>query len=885
MTRMCERWLVMWLRLVAPAHWTDSMLGDLIEDSGGDPNGPDGAERRRRLWALFRVSVRLSVERARQSFVPVRRWTDEPPARRGDSQVRQIWRDTGIAVRSWKRTPAAGLAVVATLAIGIGANAAVFSVVNGVLWRPLVYASPGDLVALSLAITDEPGGGAVSSSQYAAWSERGDLFAETAAYQAESWTIAAADQPDRPWSVRGVRTSPSLLDLLGSRPIRGRWMTSDDAEFDASPVVVVSSRLWQGRLGGSPSVIGSELLLDNRRHRIVGVMPPEFDFPGEADAWVAINPLGTRLRGLRLEFAFLSVVARLNKGVTAEHASAALLPTVIDDGRGGRVVTTRLLDAMVRPVRPMVLLAAGAVALVLLIACANVASLLVVRASSRRRELAIRRALGAGRASLIREALIESSLLSLVGGGLGLAVTWLLMPLLRTMLPPDFPRAASIGVDHEVLAFSAGLCVMTSILFGISATLVRLRAAPLLALKDSGRGVLALGGRRPGLRGWMVALQMALCVVLLSATSLLLASFIRLTTVDRGFRMDGVQVATVMPVRSGAGGDVRLALGDVVHRLRTRPGIEAVAVTDNLPLDDFGLDVEFLVDGQNPTPRPRARVVSIGTGFFDALGVHVVQGRMLTDEEVSVQAPVAVVSEILAKQYLGAAPLGRFLIVGTRPYEVVGIAADLRTGLNALDVGPTLYRPIDSGVHNLEQGAQFVTPTHILVRGNDAEALTSAVREVVGQAGALHLLDLTALETRLWGATAGPRFYAMVFSLFAGAGMVLVAVGIYGLTTHVVAAGTHEIAVRLALGADRSGVIGLVLRRGLTAAAIGGTCGLVLAALASPVIGGLLVGISPLEPRVYLWVVCVTTVTMSIACISPALSASRISPMTALKDD
>lgn len=875
LTRRVTRLLAVWLRRVAPPHWADSVLGDLNEDAPGT------------FWPLLRLATRLTVEQVRQRFRPVRRWPGTAATGGGDALLLRIWRDGRIAVRGWVRTPTAALAIMLTLAIGIGANTAVFSVVHGVLLQPLPYVDPDALVALARTTPDQPGGGAVSSEQYDAWHNRTDLFANTAAFQAESFTVATPDTPSALWSIRGARTSATLFPLLGVQPLQGRWLRADDEDIEAQPAVVISARLWSGRLNGRPDVIGSALVIDNRRYDIVGVMPASFDFPGEVDAWTAINPLGMRMRGLRIQFAFLSVVARLRPDVTVDQASAALAPPV-DEGTEGqpvRAVATSLLDSVVRPVRPMVLLASSAVALVLLIACANVAGLLMVRAAGRRRELAIRRALGASDATLVRESIVESGLLTLCGGALGVTVAGILMPALRATLPSGFPRAATIGIDSEVLLFITALCIVTAVLFGAGPTLLRLRTLPLLALKASGQGVLGLRTRRQGLRGWAVAMQMALCVVLLSATSLLLTSFVRLTTVDRGFEMDNMVVATVMPVRDEHRGDIRGLFDDVVGRLQASPGIERVALTDNLPLDDFGLGVEFLIDGDNPSPPPRTKVVSIGPDFFDTLGVRILQGRPLTNAEVRERIGVAVVSETFAHQYLGDAALGRFVIIGGQPYEIVGVAADMRTGLGALEIGPTLYRAIDSGVHDLG-GAQFVTPTHILIRTRPGADVLAVVGEELDRVSSgLQVTSLGSLDARLWSATAGPRFYSVVFGLFGGAGILLVAVGIYGLTAHVVAAGAHEIAVRLALGADRADVLTLVLRRGLTAAAIGGGVGLMAAALTSPALAGLLVGISPLNPSAYVGVIVFATVTMAVACIAPALSACRIAPMRALKND
>ncbi len=867
-TRRVDAWLLGWLRAVAPREWADSVEGDLLEDAGG-------------RWHLIRVAARFSAERARSCG---RRFFRSE----GDGLARRLRADARMAARTWLRTPAAAIAVVLTLAVGIGANAAVFSVVNGVLLKPLPYPSPDSLVTVTRL---QPGenGGAVSSAQFGAWSERRDVLSSAAAYQAQLFTVSLASEPASAEPVHGLRTSASLFDVLGVQAVKGRVLARGDEDAALPPVAIVSWRYWRSRLGGDTSAIGRRLIVDGRAHEVIGVMPAGFDFPSDTDLWIAIDPLGSQLRGLRVRFAFLTVIGRLHDGLTPEGASAALGTAIVDETGGGRgasrAVVSRYLDAVVRPVRPLVLIAACAVGFVLLIACANVASLLVVREAGRRRELAVRRALGASSLTLVREASVEVGLLGFCGAAAGVGLAWAGIAALRHAVPPGFPRIEQVALDLRVVLFVSGISAAATALFGVGPTAARLRAQPADVLRDPARGALSVAGRRHHARGWMVAMQMALSVVLLTSTGLLLTSFVRLTWVDRGFDLDHVQVGILRPALERPAAASAIALREAAARVRSLPGVQSAALADGVPIDDSALESEFLVDGGSPERRPRARVVSVGPSFFETLRIRIVAGRALTNAEVEHESPVAVVSEAAAHRYLGGRTLGRFLAIGGRPFEVVGVASDVRTGLAAVDLPPTIYRPIASGVFALG-GANFITQTTLLVKTAGAGPGTAAIRAAIAVPGSgVDLIDLTTLEDRLWRQTAGPRFYSLLFIVFAAAGALLVAVGIYGLTAHLVASGTREIAIRLALGAERRSVVMLVLRQGLSAAAAGGVMGLAASLLINPLIAELLVGISTQDPRAYAGAVAAAAITIAAACVVPARRASHIQPMRALKDD
>ena len=841
------------------------------------------------------------------------------------------------ALRTLRTHPGFALAAVLTLALGIGANSAIFSLVEALLLRPLPYRDPGSLVWATDYVRDF-NAEITSGGDYLDWQEQSRLFAAVEAFDdGQSFTLTGREQPER---LRGARVSAGLLPMLGIEPAAGRGFRPVEGKLNGPPAVLVSERLWERLFGGTGTRPAGQLLkLDGRSYPVVGVLPHRFVFPGnpEIDVLVPLQLDTARERG-RQQMSVLRVVGRLRPGVTLAQASGELLAIhqraeaaaleaaasmpmpqggpgpVPGPGRGSggmqirlqgggpqgggkggprmrlpesEVRLIRLHEHLVGQVRPALLLLAGAVGLVLLIACANVAHLLLARAASRRREIAIRAALGAGQGRLIRLLLAESAVLGVSGGAAGLLVAFWGARLLVALTPAGLAGVllpqVEVGLDGPVLLFTAALSLATSLLFGLAPALAAARVDLREPLQASARSGLGRG------RGFLVAAEVALAAVLLVGAGLLLRSFARLQAVDPGFRPE--RVLTMAIDLSASGGYEEPAaqtafLAELARRVTALPGVRSVAFGDSLPLARAlrmlrGLRVENRPP-KDPREQPEVMLSSVSPAYFKTLGIALERGRAFDDRDGRTAPPVAVVNRTLARSFWGTEdPVGKRLRFGPpgRPWvTVVGVATDVRREDLATAPKAELYLPF------LQQPSPF---GFLAVRTQgDPAGLTAAVRREVRALDAdLPLFDVSTLEQRLAASVAARRFGLLLLGAFAALALALAAVGLSGVIAYAVSERTREIGIRMALGADRGDVLSMIVGKGLAMAAVGVAIGLPVAFGLSRFLASSLYGIAPSDPVTYLMIPVVLLTAALFAAYIPARRATRVEPVVALREE
>ncbi|MGE3188380.1 MAG: ABC transporter permease, partial [Vicinamibacterales bacterium] len=824
------------LRVAVPERWADSVAGDLEAD---------WRARRARGGARLAAWAWVSTEAARIAA----RFALESAALGAEA----FRRDVREASRALGRRPRFAAAAVVTIALGCGINVAAFTVVDRVLWQPWPYAAPERLVQLlGQETSPAPPARVVSSLDYEAWRDGLAGLADLAAYRVESVTLGLDGAlPD---TMPAAFVTPNLFDVLGVAPRQGRAFAPGEGRLGTPGVAVIADGLWRARFGARPDIIGLTIETGDRPYTIVGVAPPGLEFPAGVGLWLARASAGQSLRGLAIEFASLSVIGRLAGTLPPADAIAAIDargPTVAAAaGRAASPVAVPLDEALVGGAAPALALGWAAVGFLLVLACANAASLLVTRTASRRRELTVRASLGASGVALARHVLAEGLVLAAAGGAAGLALAAAALRLFELAEPGTLPRLAGVSLTASSVAFAAGL----SIAVALALSLVPALGAGRLAASDGARaaGLAARAGRGAGA---LVAGQLALSAVLLVAAGVTGWGLLRQVLRDPGYRADGLLVIPLRPdaslARSGATGTVYAPL---VSRARSLDAVRAAAVTDHLPPSAAGLVVDAAIEGA-PVGRgggDAARAIGASAGYFEALGIPLVAGRGFTDDEVARAAAVAVIDETLAARAGGRAALGRRLVVAGELLDIVGIAGAARQGPLADAPGPVVYRPLASGAY-ATGGMTFLTELYLVARvegdpGPVAAALRAAFDELPPVA---QPRGVTTLSDRLRGSVAGPRFHAALFALLAALGAALAAIGVYGLVSSLVQAAAAEFGVRLALGAPARALVAQVLGRGLRVAVVGLAAGLALAPAAASLVANRLEGVAPAGPAIY----------------------------------
>jgi len=803
---------------------------------------------------------------------------------------------------------------VATLALGIGANTAIFSVVNAVLLRPLPYSGADKLVRVAEeggALRAGGGRGAgprgaiITSGTFRDWRESTRTLDGIAAYQPRSYTLTSLTEPIR---LRGTAVSTSLFPMLRVAPLQGRLFADHEDRAGADQVAIISEQLWARQFGRSPDIAGKPIVLDDQQFTIVGVLPATFHFPDhDSEIWTPMTVnIGPQQPGQVIVMAF-SAIGRLKDGATlaqAETEGTSVAgrnqpppPPGADPSVPVTPATMRVLPLqaeMVAGVRPALLVLTAAVGFVLLIATANIANLLLTRGAGRQRELAVRTALGARRWRLVRQLLTESMLLAIAGGTLGVALAFGLQQALPAISPANIPRLDEVGLDGRVLAFASLLALATGLLFGLVPALQGSRVNVVSTLNEA--GIQRMGGFRflkgNRLRGVLVIVEVALATVLLAGGTLLVRSFMRLIDVNPGYDPANVITAQVgLPeTRYGTPGQQSAFFDQLLQRVAAIPGVQAAGTTKMLPLLPGNMIIGFGIVGQPPPadPRdfPRASTRIVSAGYAEAIGLKLVAGRLHGPRDDGGTPPVVVVSESLARQYLGGADKAigtRVQMFGPAPLEVVGVVGDVRhTGLDA-EPQPEAYvlsRQIPPNARFGRAGA-----TALVVRSSDdplmlVPFLRRAILEIDRD---VPLDNVMTMEARLSASVAGPRFYAMLLGLFALVALVLAAVGIYGVLSYNVSQRHREIGVRMALGAAGRDILGLVLRQGLTLTLAGAGLGLAGAFAATRFLRTLLFGITSTDPITYVAISALLTAVALFACWIPARRAIRVDPMTALR--
>ena len=801
--------------------------------------------------------------------------------------MRAFFSDARYAMRLLVKHPGLTAIAVLTLAIGIGGNTAIFSAVDAMLLRPLPYAEPDRLVKVwekrpAEGVLDN----VVAPADFLDWARMNTVFENIAAYVSITADLTGAGEPVR---LAAAGVSPPFFDILRIQPALGRTFRPEEATPGQHRVVILGHSLWQTRFGSDPQIVGRAIMLNGVPHEVAGVLPATFEFPDATiELWAPMPLSGGPTPPTRSNHS-LEVFARLKPGVTIEAArtdmdrvGALLQKEYPDTNRTHGVYVRPLGEDLARPVRSGLLMLFAAVAFVLLIACVNVANLLLARAASRRREMAVRAALGAARGRLAGQALTESVLLALAGGAAGLLVALFGIRVLRGLIPAGLPLAGvqHLGLDGRVLLFTCALSILTGLVFGLLPAWHIAREDANQSLKEGGRSP---GNIRRRLRTGLVVGEIALASLLLVGAGLTLRSFQQLLNTDAGFEIAGRTIALVsLPGRKYADDQTRLAaLSEVEQRFAAIPGVRAAGASSRLPLGNENSRMGVGIEGREPTPDTptRAHIRAVTTGFFEAMGITLVRGRRFdaTDHEKSL--PVAIVNHTMAERYWpGASPVGkRVRLGGTQEWrEVVGVIADARNWGLDRPVNPEMYLPI----RQLPWTTVFFVVTTDPGGPSPAPAMREALRSVDPD---LPLSNVRTMED-VAGQSNGARQSTMILlSAFGALALILAAAGIYGVMAHLVTLRTGEIGVRMTLGARPADVLKHILREGAVQAIAGLAIGLGGAVLLMRSMRSLLFEIGPADPVTLIGVAVLLMSTTLVACWAPARRAMKIDPVEAMR--
>ncbi len=804
------------------------------------------------------------------------------------------------ALRTLRKMPGFTLVAVLTLALGIGAVTATFSVVNAVLLRPLPYGAPDDVVRVHSRWAGQPEA-SISPAEYFDYLERVEAWERFGVWAGGAANLTGGDRPER---VRAAFVSHGALPALGIRPHAGRLIRESDDVPGAAPVVVLSHGLWQRYFGGDPGLIGREIEVSGGNATVVGVLPPGFALPDDLETGetrglyvpLAMDRTTVPNRGSH----FLEGVARLAPGTTLAQARAELevvtrgfverypedYPTDMRFGAWQEPVA----EAVTGDVRPMLLVLLGAVAFVLLIACANVASLMLTRTEERGRELAVRAALGAGRRRLARLLATESLVLATIGGVIGVVLAAWGVHFLATLQPPDIPRVESVAVDARVLLFSLGATLFAALVFGLSPVLtLRTDIGP--TLREGGRG--GPGGRAAGrFRAGLLAAEFTLALLLLSGAGLLVRTMAGLLSVDPGYRTENVlTVRLSLPSASYPRDEDRHAFfAGLVHRLDGRSGVVAAGASSHLPLETSLGDIDVQIEGRRlpeteVSPALDWQVVT--PGYFEAMGIRVPAGRALRDTDRADAPGAAVISRAAADMlFPDETALGKRLLLGGGAgpgwVEIVGIAEDVRHAALSADARPEIYLP-HAQFHFWNGGTAVAAITLVLHTRGDPAALAPLVRrQVAALDPALPLAEFRTMDQVAAASLSRPRFAVTILGSFALIALILAAVGIYGTTSYLVSRRTRELGIRLVLGARPAAIVRSVLAYGMRSVAIGAGLGLAGALLLNRALAGLLYGVEPTDPVTLAGGTLLLAAVAFVAALVPARRVGRIDPVRAL---
>jgi predicted permease len=840
------------------------------------------------------------VERIRRSCQEIDSQLEQE--RRRADMWQAMMQDLRYALRSLRKSPAFTVVAVLTLALGIGANTAIFSVVNGVLLRPLPYPEPDRLVRV---FTSFHGSGteryAISQPEFMDYKGLTQAFENAAAYTGASLTLtggcgsqAGACEPER---VRGIAATRDLFPVLGITPARGRNFEGDEGRQGREPVVIVTHELWQNRFGGDPGLLGRSLTLNGIGRRVVGILPSGVELSrAEAFIPIFINPDSMTGRASN----YLSAVARLRPGVTVEQAQreldaltrrsneqyASTYPASM--GYGATVISMR--EEIVGDVRPALLVLLGTVGLVLLIACANVANLLLARGAARQREIAVRLALGASRGRIMLQLLTESTVLALLGGAAGVLLAWWGMKTLLAVNPEAIPRLEEIRIDGTVGLVTLALALLTGILFGLAPAMQMVRGELQSSLKDGSRGG-SESGQRQRLGRALVVGEIALAVVVVIGAALLMRSFWTLRNVDPGFRPENVlAVDLAVPSSRYDAQATTTFYQQLVSRMAALPGVRVAAAASDLPPVSGGNNWDIMIAGQPRAPgqaAPSPNVRSVTRDYFSALSITAVRGRLFGAEDDASSPPVAVINESLARAlWPDANPIGQQVRFSSKlPWvTIVGVARDVRS-MGLSEPAPAeiflLHDQMPTAAGGTERAMYVVLRTAV-----DPVSLAAPARRVVREADPLiAITGIRSMTEMVDLSVARPRFTMLLLGVFGAVAFTLAAIGIYGIMSYAVKRRTREIGIRMALGARPGDVLRLVVGQGMRLALIGLVVGIAGALAATRLMTQLLYGVSATDPLTFAAIAALLAAVALLASWLPARRAIRTDPTLALREE
>jgi putative ABC transport system permease protein len=799
-----------------------------------------------------------------------------------------LLKDVSYGIRNLIKRPGFFAVAVVTLALGIGANSAIFNTVNAVLLRPLAFPESENIVLLEGV---NPPQGITQSNMSVPdmvdWQNQSQSFEQIAGFSSGGVLLTSNDETDR---IRASSVSGDFFALMRTSASLGRALQPGDAQKGNDDVAVLSYGLWQKRFGGDTNIVGSKVMISGKSTAIVGVMPNGFDFPQQSEIWV---PMALDAAAERRDNRYVNVIARLKPGVTAEQAQAdlhtinqRLAQAYVETNTGWSVRVTNLRERLVSGMRTSLLVLLGAVAIVLLIACANVANLLLARASARQKEIAVRTALGASRWRIIRQLLTESVLLSIIGGIFGFGLSVWLTRLLVAISPANTPRFDEIGIDSRVFLFTLGITVLTGLVFGVAPALQTSRLDLNENLKESGRR--GGGGERHNRLGsLLIVSEVALSFMLLVGAGLLVKSFMRLRDVSPGFNHNNVLTMRMglMPGKYKQGEPRAQVFKQAVEKIKSVPGVESVGGVLSMPLggDTLSVGRSYIREGRPFTPEESANsaYLVITPDYFRALQIPLAAGRTFTDHDNDNAPKVVIVNQSMARQlWPGESPVGKRISIWRDekfPREIVGVVGDTKASLDT-EAGSQMYVPY-------AQDANWGSLTlAIRTANNDPASLAPAVRnEIRSLDKTLPVYNVKTMDEVLAASVADRRTSMLLFSTFAVVAMLLSMIGIYGVTAYYVTQRTHEIGIRMALGAQLRDVMKLVLKRGLTLALIGVVAGVAGALALTRLLSTLLFGVTAVDAATFATVSLGLIAVAIVACYIPARRATKVDPLVALR--
>ena len=811
--------------------------------------------------------------------------------------------DIRFAIRQMTKAPGFAVAIILTIALGIGATTSIFSLVNAVILRPLPFGDPDRLVAAGPLNDRRPNEAysiaSMSYPDFFDWRAQNHSFSAVAVARDNTFTLTGTGEPRH---LDGHVVTGDFFKVLGVEPALGRGILMEDEKV-GTHVVVLSHELWRTAFGSDPAIIRRGITIDDKSYAVIGVMPPGFEFPIQTPTpqlWTssaddAYEPTGdkpvTEQRGAHM----LDFVGRLRPGVTIDQATADL--TVIARNLAKQYPDSNahylsakiipLIDSVVGDTRSALRMLFAAVVLMLMVACANVAGLLLARTTRRRSEIAIRSAMGASRAQIVRQFLAESVLLSMVGGVLGILLAVLLLHGVLQLLPSDLPRAASITIDSTVLAFSLAASLVTGLLFGVLPALRTARVDPSIALRDGTRTA-SSGRGQHRLHNSLVIAQTAVGLVLLIGAGLLIRSFVRVLQVDPGFDRRNVLTASLELPENRYSRDKRIEFyQEVLPRLRALPGVVSASAGWPLPLSTSGMGFSFDIEERHvpESERNLSRTSIIEPGYFETLRIPLVRGREFHDSDTTKSPAVALVNQAFVQKFFpGEDPIGKRInpgvgdgVITDVQREIVGIVGDVKASQLTRDIVPEMYLPLAQTV--------ILSPKLVIRSAVDPVSLIAAVRAQVAQVDKnVPLYSVRTMDDIFARSAARQRFQALLVSAFAVISLLLCAIGLYGLLSYLVAQRTLEIGVRMALGAPRQTVLAMVLRRGMLLAAAGVALGVAASIALTTFLRGMLFGVRPLDALTFVGVSAVLLLVCLVASSGPAYRAALLDPVKTLRD-